>query len=457
MQANDTIVAVATPAGAGGVGIVRLSGSGAAAIGRRLFVPLSAAFVAFKPYTLHHGRIVDAAGEALDEALVAFMPAPKSFTGEDVVEVQCHGGQCIVHAIVEAALSLGARLAERGEFSRRALLNGRMDLTQAEAVAELIAAPSREALRYGLNKLDGLLGQRVQALHKSLELLRVQVCVAVDFPEDEVECLSREEFAAGAAAVVQGIDALLAGYTRARVFQQGAQVVLAGSVNVGKSSLMNALLGRSRALVTDIPGTTRDFLEEMLDLDGMPVRLVDTAGLRETAETVEGMGVALSRERMALADVVVLVVDGVTGADDAAAEVLAHKDSLPVVVVWNKADIARPQQPLPAWAQGAAAFVVASARSGEGIEAVAQSIRTAVLADSTHSPEALAPNARQAQALTKARAELLALDDDIQAGQAYDVCAVRLDAAAAHLAAVVGIDSPKDLLDKVFSTFCIGK
>jgi tRNA modification GTPase len=457
MQDNDTIVAVASPAGTGGVGIVRLSGSGAAALGRQLFVPFSAAFVDFKPYTLHHGRIVDAAGEALDDALVVFMPAPKSFTGEDVFEVQCHGGACIVHSIVEAALQLGARLAERGEFSRRALLNGRMDLTQAEAVAELIAAPSREALRYGLNKLDGLLGQRVQALHASLELLRVQVCVAVDFPEDEVECLSPEDFLAGAGAVVQGIDALLAGYTRARVFQQGAQVVLAGSVNVGKSSLMNALLGRSRALVTDIPGTTRDFLEEMLDLDGMPVRLVDTAGLRETSEAVEGMGVALSRERMAQADVVVLVVDGSVGADEAAAEVLAQASAVPVVVVWNKADLARPTAACPAWAQGAAGFVVTSARSGEGLEAVAQCIRKVVLADADHAPEALAPNARQAQALNRARAELAALEDDIRAGQAYDVCAVRLDAAAAHLAEVVGLDSPKEILDKVFSTFCIGK
>lgn len=458
MQEQDTIAAVATPPGAGGVGIVRLSGPQAGAIARRMFAPLSPRFTAFRPYQLHHGRIVDARGETLDEGLAVFMPGPHSFTGEDVAELQCHGGPFIMQAVLDAALALGARLAERGEFSRRALLNGRMDLTQAEAVAELIAAPSREAVRYGLAKLDGLLGRRVRDLRQSLEHLRMQVCVAVDFPEEDVECLAPEAFLAGVEEVRQGVDLLLAGYSRARVFRQGAQVVLAGSVNVGKSSLMNALLGRERALVADIPGTTRDFLEEVLLLDGLPVRLVDTAGLRDTDEAVERMGVRRSRERVACADVVVLVVDGATGPDDAAREVLSRQDGVPVLVVWNKVDLARPEAAVPRWAAGAAAFVTASARTGEGVEEVARALRSVALrGQEGQEGEVLAPNARQAAALEKAREELCALRDDIRSGQSYDICAVRLDAAAALLGEAVGLDSPQALLDRVFSTFCIGK
>ncbi len=458
MREQDTIAAIATPAGAGGVGIVRLSGPQAGAVARRMFAPLSPRFTVFRPYQLHHGSILDQAGEMLDEGLVVFMPGPKSFTGEDVAEVQCHGGPFIVQAVLEAALALGARLAERGEFSRRALLNGRMDLTQAEAVAELIAAPGREAVRYSLNKLGGLLGRRVRELRDALEQVRMQVCVAVDFPEEDVECLAPADFVRSVEAVRAGVAVLLAGYSRARVFRQGAQVVLAGSVNVGKSSLMNALLGRERALVTDIPGTTRDFLEEMLMLDGLPVRLVDTAGLRETQEAVERMGVSLSRERVARADIVVLVVDGARGPDDAAREVLARQDGVPVLVVWNKVDLARPEAVPPVWAAQAAAFVMASARTGEGLEDVAAAVRAVVLrGQHPQAQENLAPNARQAAALDKAAVELAALLDDIRAGQSYDICAVRLDAAAAFLGEVVGLDSPQALLDRVFSTFCIGK
>lgn len=472
MQNSDTIAAIATPLGVGGIGIVRISGKKAKSLLSRIFLPLSPRFVNFRPWTLHRGRVVDMAGLPVDDVLAVFMPGPRTFTGEDVAEIHCHGGQAILRTVLETLLSLGARLAERGEFSRRALLNGRMDLTQAEAVAEMIAAPTREALRLSTSKLDGLLGQRIGELRDRLELLRMQLCVAVDFPEEEVECLAPQEFCEVVQSVKDAVNSLLAGYQRCRCWQEGAAVVLAGAVNAGKSSLMNALLGRNRALVTDIPGTTRDFLEEFIDLGGLPVRLTDTAGLRETGDTVEALGVARSRERMDGADVVLLVLDGSRGAaavddvrvalGDALSSLLerAASQEQPVILVWNKVDVT-PPVPLPApW--NALPFLAISAKhteGGHGLEALASAVREAVLQRHGGEPLGgeLAPNMRQAHLLRQARAELDALAADIMRSLPYDVCAVRLDSAVALLGEITGLNSTDEMLDRIFATFCIGK
>ena len=461
-----TIAAIATAPGAGGIGIVRISGPQSREILSRMFSPASAKFSGFRPWVLHRGRALDHEGAPLDDVLAVFMPGPRTFTGEDVAEIHCHGGPFIVQAILETALRLGARAAERGEFSRRAFVNGRMDLSQAEAVAELIAAPSREALRYSLNRLDGLLGRKVTALRRRLEELRVQMSLAVDFPDEEVECLAPEAFAAVVEDVAAAVRGLLTGQRRAQVMQQGAVVVLAGAVNAGKSSLLNALLGRNRALVTDIPGTTRDFLEESCQLDGLPVRLTDTAGLRETDESVEEMGVALSRQKVRQADAILLLVDGgrlgPAGAaadicpDEAVREVLEQAGDIPVLLVWNKVDLAEPAVWPPVWGHGRPCVRISASTGvtptlircpyGEYDDHVISS-----------TAENLAPNARQSLVLERALHELDALLADIAAGSPYDCCSVRLDAAAALLGEVTGLDSPEEVLNRVFSSFCIGK
>ncbi len=464
----ETIAAIATPPGAGGIGIVRLSGPQSRAILESLFRPSSASFAGFRPWTLHRGHVLDGDGQRLDDALVVFMPGPRTFTGEDVAEIHCHGGPFLVQAVLQSALRRGARPAQRGEFSRRAFCNGRMDLSQAEAVAELIAAPSREAVRLSLNRLDGLLGRRISHLRQQLEALRGQMCLAVDFPDEEVESLPPAAFAAAVRQVEDAVTLLLRGTKRARLMQQGALVVLAGPVNAGKSSLMNALLGRNRALVTDIPGTTRDFIEEGCDLDGLPVRLVDTAGLRESPEHVEELGVALSREQLDRADAIVLMLDGErlgqTGAaaatcpDPAAAEVLAHAGRCPLLVVWNKVDCCDPAIFPPRWAAGHVA-VRLCARSGEGLEELTRQLRDLLLHDAEALPpeDGLAPNARQALALERALDELRRLRQDIETGCPYDCCSVRLDTATAHLDEVTGSNSPDEVLNAVFEHFCIGK
>lgn len=463
-----TIAAIATAPGAGGIGIVRISGPQSREILSRMFSPASAKFSGFRPWVLHRGRALDHEGAPLDDVLAVFMPGPRTFTGEDVAEIHCHGGPFIVQAILETALRLGARAAERGEFSRRAFVNGRMDLSQAEAVAELIAAPSREALRYSLNRLDGLLGRKVTALRRRLEELRVQMSLAVDFPDEEVECLAPEAFAAVVEDVAAAVRGLLTGQRRAQVMQQGALVVLAGAVNAGKSSLLNALLGRNRALVTDIPGTTRDFLEESCQLDGLPVRLTDTAGLRETDESVEEMGVALSRQKVRQADAILLLVDGgrlgPAGAaadicpDEAVREVLEQAGDIPVLLVWNKVDLAEPAVWPPVWGHGRPCVRI-SASTGHNVDTLARRLRALLLDDGSHTPpsDGLAPNARQSLVLERALHELDALLADIAAGSPYDCCSVRLDAAAALLGEVTGLDSPEEVLNRVFSSFCIGK
>lgn len=459
MSMTDTITAIATPAGAGGIGIIRLSGPKAKAILARMFLPLSPRFSNFRPWTMHRGRIVDTAGDPLDDVLAVFMPAPRTFTGEDVAEIHCHGGLALVRTLLETTMTFGARLAERGEFTRRAFLNGRMDLTQAEAVAEMIAAPTRAALRVGAAKLDGLLSRRVEAIRRQLEQVRMTLCVTLDFSEDDVPLLQPAEFLTSISEIIDAVQTLCRGYERSRCWQEGALVVLAGAVNVGKSSLLNALLGRNRALVTDIPGTTRDFLEELLDIQGLPVRLTDTAGLRHTEDIVEQLGVARSRERMDEADVVLLVVDGSKGLTQPDWDMVESVDKQRLVLVWNKADLA-PHADIPdLWRQRVAAVAVVCAHTGEGLDALCQTLYGVVVAQNGQEPAAgeLAPNMRQSASLQRALEDLNALRADIVAEIPYDVCSVRLDSAATALGEVTGLDSPDEMLDRIFSTFCIGK
>lgn len=470
MQADsaDTIAAVATAPSAGGVGIVRVSGPVARAVLGRVFRPLASGFQDYEPWKLTRGRVVDAVGTALDDALAVFMPGPRTFTGEDVAELHCHGGVALLTAVLEEVFRAGARQAERGEFTRRAFLNGRMDLSQAEAVAELIAAPSRQGAQLAMGKLDGLLGSRVRELREILENLRARLCLAVDFPDDEVIPFDVPDFVQRVNAVCAAVVLLLAGVERARCWREGVDVALSGPVNAGKSSLMNALLGRGRAIVTPLPGTTRDFLEEPVNLAGLPARLVDTAGLRpapaqnldmdDRPDAVESEGIRLGQERVAGADVVLLLVDGCNG------EVLWADHLVPerTILVWNKADVALPDPQIHVhwFAQACARRVVMSARTGQGLEELAVAAREVVLAGldaAEPAPDELAPNARQARSLLAAKEALQALAVDVSNGLPYELCAVRLEEAAGAMGDVVGQDSPDDVLNRIFDTFCIGK
>jgi tRNA modification GTPase len=414
---------------------------------------------------MYFGHALDKAGRPLDQVLAVFMPGPRSATGEDVAEIHCHGGQGIAAALLESSLAAGARLAGPGEFTRRAFLNGRMDLTQAEAVAEIISAPSREGIRLARAKLDGLLGRRIAALRADLEALRQKIILAVDFPEEEAEIFDPPAFSAALGRVMAEIRILMDSFRRARLWREGARVVLAGRVNAGKSSLFNALLGRRRTIVSDQPGTTRDYIEEPVFLEGLPVRLTDTAGLRPDGDGIEAEGMALSGRLAKEADCLLLVVDILEGLAGEDRDFLAaHEEAVSlgrVLLALNKADCLRDrlvaaQVWLP---EGCPVFVV-SARDGEGLTDLIMGIREALQGRGRSLEPAagdLAPNVRQADLLEAALAELGDLAGDLERKLPPDILSVRLDAAVDALDEVTGGCSTEELLDRIFSSFCIGK
>lgn len=458
MTQNDTIAAIATAMGQGGIGIIRISGDNSGTILRKLFRSSSKSFTDFRPWVLHHGHILDVNGEDLDDVLVVHMPGTKTFTGEECAEIHCHGGPAILTSVLEAIFALGARPADCGEFSKRAFLNGRMDLTQVEAIAEMIAAPAREGVRLAQAKLDGLLGKRIGELRTRLELVRMKLCVAVDFPEEDLECLDPQEFTDDISSVMKAIKTLLGNFDSARCWRDGALVVLAGQVNAGKSSLMNGLLGRKRAIVTDVPGTTRDFLEEHLTFDGLPIRLVDTAGLRETGDIVEQEGVRLSRDLSSQADLVLLVVDGTRGLGQHERELITSVGAEKILLVWNKVDLAGDAKDLDT---AGCDVIQISAKHGDGLDVLANAIRTNILTrhGDAKEPEAgdLVPNLRQSHALEQAVTELEGLLEDLAMHVPYDLLGVRLETACSILSEITGETTPNEILNKIFESFCIGK
>jgi tRNA modification GTPase len=456
---TTTIAAVCTPPGTGGVGVVRLSGPEAAKIARGLFRPSSPDFTGFRPRFMHYGEFLDRDGRVLDDGMAVYMPGPNSYTGEDVVELHCHGGRTVIRLVLESVLSAGAEPAAPGEFTKRAYLSGRLDLSRAEAVAELINAPSRAGLNMARAKLAGGLAEKITALRSDLDRLRAGVCLAIDFPEEEVECMPSDEFLAGVERASKTVAELLAAGERARPWREGLLAVLAGQVNAGKSSLMNALLGRERAIVTELPGTTRDYLEETVDLDGLPVRLVDTAGLRDTGDAVELAGVKRSRELIDDADVVLLVIDASRPPDEIDLRLVRELGPEKALIVCNKAD-KPPGDPDPCAALTAEGFdaVHVSSKLGSGLDGLTEKIRSLAPGGFAEpGAEAAAPNLRQARALEAALEELTALRAETGAGLPYDLLSVRLETACARLSEITGEIAPDDVLNAVFERFCIGK
>ncbi|WP_243360684.1 tRNA uridine-5-carboxymethylaminomethyl(34) synthesis GTPase MnmE [Fundidesulfovibrio terrae] len=462
LNANDTIAAIVTAPGRAGVGIVRVSGPQARPLAERLFRSAKEGFSGLKPYRLHHGMLLDAGGRPLDDVLCAFMPGPNSYTGEDVVEFNCHGTPAVLRAVLGAALSLGARHAERGEFTKRAFLSGRMDLSQAQAVAELVAADTLAGAGLALARLEGVMARRVSELRSRLEGLRVQICLAVDFPEEEVDCLEPASFLEAVGQVTEQIGVLVAAHGRARPFREGALAVLAGPVNAGKSSLLNALIGRERAIVCDAPGTTRDFLEEQLDLGGLPVRLVDTAGLRATDDPVEREGVARCQRLVEEGRVVLLVLDGTRDFDLASLEGECGPVPLDpdrVLGVINKAD--RPpaaDDPYVRLERAGIEVLRVSARTGHGLEELCAALRRRLLSGSDAPPDSEpVPNDRECALLRQAASELDELSAGVAAGLPPDLLGVRLESACAHLGGITGEITPDEVLGTIFDGFCIGK
>ncbi|GAB6058664.1 tRNA uridine-5-carboxymethylaminomethyl(34) synthesis GTPase MnmE [Desulfonatronum parangueonense] len=456
----ETIAAIATPPGHGAVGIIRVSGPCAKRIVSAHFSSSRETFTELRPYRLHHGHFLNGSGQILDEVLVAFMPGPGSFTGEDVVEINCHGSPVVLQSILETLLQHGVHPANPGEFTQRAFLNGRMDLTQAEAVAEIISAVSPTASLLAQNKLSGALGLCLQQLRARLEELRAQLCLAVDFPEEEVECLSPESFLLSVEKIREQLGILLEGHVQSRIWNHGALCVLSGAVNAGKSSLLNQLLGRQRAIVSPEPGTTRDYLEERITLHGLSVRLVDVAGSHKEAGALEREGMALARQFQTEADLILLVVD--IAAQDPLAVFKDHE--LPLfpphrtLIVANKCDLKRDPKTESFFSSQGYDVVPVSAINGDGLQTLQDYIWRKLTANSPEPrPDALTLNLRQSRALEQADLELERLREDIQKNVPYDLLGVRLESASLMLAEITGEITSDEVLESIFQQFCIGK
>ena len=455
MYRADTIAAVATPPGEGGVAMVRLSGPDAKRIGREILVRKD---TDWESHRLYHGRVRDpGSGAVVDEVMFAFLREPRSYTGEDTVEIHCHGGPYVVRQVLGLALGCGARHAEPGEFTKRAFLNGRLDLAQAEAVLDLIRSRTDKAAGIALGQMDGGLSQEVQALREQLVDTLVQVEAAIDFPEEEIELLQREALSRKVAEVVERVSALAGSYEWGRLIREGVRVCIVGRPNVGKSSLLNALLGVDRAIVTSTPGTTRDFIEETVNLNGLPVVLWDTAGIRDRTEGVEQIGIDVTLKRLAESQGCMLVLDGSAPLAVEDMDVMERVRGMAGLVVVNKSDLEQRIDlsavtgRLPELRQ-----VEVSALTGQGLDALKGSLRDCFL-DSAEEPEIVVTNVRHKAALDRARASLVEVHRAIDQGLPPDIVAVDLQEARDSLEEIIGAVTNEDILDRIFSQFCIGK
>jgi tRNA modification GTPase len=454
---DDTIAAIATPLGEGGLAVVRISGPAACAVGDRCFRPAGQAAVALSDaatHTVHFGRIVQG-GQVVDEVLVTVLRAPRTFTREDTVEISCHGGLLPARRVLEAALAAGARVARPGEFTQRAFLNGRIDLTQAEAVADVIHSRTELALAAAQEQLAGGLSRRVNRLRDELMHALAHIEAHLDFPEEDLAPDTRDGLLARLARGLAFMDELLATAREGRILRQGVRAAIVGPPNVGKSSLLNQLLGRDRAIVSPLPGTTRDTIEETADIRGLPILFVDTAGLREAADELEEEGIRRSREAVARAELILHVLDGSRPLAAPEERCLAGVADGRRVLVLNKADLPR-QLLLPAEAEAQA--VAVSCLTGDGLEALKDAIKERVWTGEIRAEMLeVTINARHQDALRRARVATARTLAALREERSLDLVAADLRLALNAVGEIVGKTATEDLLDTIFSQFCIGK
>jgi len=439
---SDTIVAAATPPGTGGVGIVRISGDKTETIARKLLGSLP------EPRTATYRSFRNAAGERVDAGLALYFPAPTSFTGESVLELHGHGGPVVVALLVDAVVEQGARHAEPGEFSKRAFLNDKLDLVQAEAIADLIGSGTAQAARAALRSLSGAFSRAVDALAEQLVRLRMHVESAIDFPEEEIDFLSDNALLRQLQECADAFSTLQAEATQGRVLCDGFQVVIVGKPNAGKSSLLNLLSGQDAAIVTEVAGTTRDVLREQIDIDGLAVELVDTAGLRNDPDRIEAEGIRRAREALANADSVLWIQDATATHQEAPRESLPA--GVPVTVVHNKVDLSGDTPGL--WGGD----VYLSAQTGKGVDALRQRIRE-LAGYEGRGEGAFTARRRHIEALQKAALHFATGRRELEQSKAGELLAEELRLAHQALGEITGTFTADDLLGKIFSEFCIGK
>lgn len=457
----STIAAIATPPGNGGVGIIRISGPESLGILRKIFIATSVEVREsgiYESHRMYHGRIFDpTCGETVDEVLAVYMKAPRSFTAEDIVEIQGHGGSYVLGLILSIVLDHGARMAEPGEFTMRAFLNGRIDLTQAEGVLDMIEASSAHALKLAASQIGGGIRDRIKDFRDRLRHVHAEIEALIDFPDETEDSMelsaSADEIGTN---IVPAMEAFLKTYEETRFLRDGVKLVIAGPPNAGKSSLMNALTGEERSIVTSIPGTTRDLVRERLSLAGTPVLVTDTAGLRESDDEVESIGINLTRKALSEADAVLWVIDITKGIDEKMTETIR---SFPVkhgILVWNKADLAGIKNHDKMGFDNMPGVMV-SAKTGNGLESLKQKIIELLFSDSSVEKAGVALNLRHKKLLESAVYYAVRSIEAIRVSGSVELAAEDLRESVGALDAILGENLKSDILDDIFSRFCIGK
>ena len=457
---EDTISQIATPHGAGGIGIIRVSGEDALGVAQRIFRPAAGGTLGdMAPYTARYGHITAPDGAVIDECILLYMRAPHSYTGEDTVELQCHGGRVVLRAVLLRTWEAGARPAEAGEFTKRAFLHGRLDLARAESVMELIAAKSTRAAHAARERLAGAFSHAVTDIRTQILGAVAHIEAGIDFPEDDIPAASAEHLAAEIDAASAAVRRLLAGADTGRILRDGVKTVIVGRPNVGKSSLLNALLGMERAIVTDVPGTTRDIIEEEISVAGIPLRLLDTAGLRAAEDAVEQIGVARTEQHLMDAELILAVFDASEPltAEDHALLTRLSAAAADTIILCSKED--RPSVLSAAdFAAVAAPVLRISAQEGTGLDALREEIAAHIVQREGDLSDGALPNKeREIEALRRAETHLAAAAETLAAGLGTDFVSIDLRAAYDALGEILGETVDTDLIDRIFSEFCIGK
>lgn len=463
MNQEDTIAAISTPLGYAGIGIVRASGPNAKNIGKLLFCKPNGKGISFKrPHTLHYGFIIDPETKnAVDEVLVAFMKAPNTYTKEDVLEIDCHGGSVSLKAILELVLSHGARLAEPGEFTKRAFMNGRIDLAQAEAVIDIIKAKTDRSSKMAMRQLEGRLSEEIDETRERLMNVASQLEASLDFSEEVIKPWKTEDLLAEAEAAENEVNRLLTTANDGIYITEGIRIALVGRPNVGKSSLLNALVNRERAIVTPMPGTTRDVIEEVISVDGIPFVLIDTAGIGKARGVVERIGIDRARKALSQADVVLCVIDGSQALTEDDHDVLSEIKDRNALLIVNKKD-------LPASTSENAAIqflgkvkkpvIQVSAVSKEGLDDILKQAVNLVLSGVVEQDHAsVVTNMRHKEALEQARTSLSQATNALKEGLSEEYIVTDIKEAIGALGEIIGETVSEDILDRIFNDFCIGK
>lgn len=460
MLFEDTIAAISTPIGVGGIGIIRVSGKEAISIVDKIFKAANKkSLMEVDSHTITYGHIISQSGKVLDEVLIMLMKAPKTFTREDVIEINCHGGPIPLNAVLMEVISAGARLADSGEFTKRAFLNGRIDLSQVEAIMDIIEAKTELSLSQAIGQLEGNLSKRIKAYQDTLIQIIARIEVSIDYPEYDQDEPITSDFEGELRALNDELNELLKTADTGKMIREGVKTAIVGRPNVGKSSLLNALLEENKAIVTDIPGTTRDVVEAYLNIDGIPYQLLDTAGIRETEDIVEQIGVERSKSSIEEADLVLMLMDSHAGLLDKDREILNQVKGKHVIYVLNKSDLESniTQEILDEYFNNGSVIRI-SAKAQSGLSELKQAMKQVVMkGDAQVKNEATISNQRQKQALINAIKSLEKVIEAIEMGLPEDCLAIDLHDAFGHLGMIVGESIKEEIINQLFSRFCLGK